>query len=32
LVIGLLYFDLRVRREQLDVATLDRELQAAAAQ
>jgi hypothetical protein len=32
LVIGLLYFDLRVRKEQLDVATLDRELQAAAAQ
>jgi hypothetical protein len=30
LVIGLVYFDLRVRKEQLDVATLDRELQAAA--
>lgn len=30
LVIGLVYFDLRVRKEQLDVATLERELQAAA--
>ncbi len=29
LVIGLLYFDLRVRKEQFDVATLERELQAA---
>jgi hypothetical protein len=28
LVVGLLYFDLRVRKENLDVATLDRELQA----
>jgi hypothetical protein len=31
LVIGLIYFDLRVRKEQLDVATLERELRAAAA-
>jgi len=31
LVIGLLYFDLRVRKENLDVATLDRELHAASA-
>lgn len=30
LVIGLIYFDLRVRKEQLDVAGLERELQAAA--
>jgi hypothetical protein len=30
LVVGLLYFDLRVRKEQLDVATLARELQASA--
>jgi hypothetical protein len=30
LVIGLLYFDLRVRKEHLDVATLERELQASA--
>jgi hypothetical protein len=30
LVIGLIYFDLRVRKDQLDVATLERELQAAA--
>jgi hypothetical protein len=29
LVIGLIYFDLRVRKEMLDVATLDRELRAA---
>jgi hypothetical protein len=29
LVIGLIYFDLRVRKEMLDVAMLDRELQAA---
>jgi hypothetical protein len=29
LVIGLVYFDLRVRKEQLDVPTLDRELRAA---
>lgn len=31
LVVGLIYFDLRVRTEQLDVATLDAELRAAAA-
>ncbi len=31
LVVGLVYFDLRVRKEQLDVATLDAELRAAAA-
>jgi hypothetical protein len=31
LVLGLIYFDLRVRKENLDVATLDRELQAASA-
>jgi len=30
LVVGLLYFDLRVRKESLDVMTLDRELRAAA--
>jgi Membrane domain of glycerophosphoryl diester phosphodiesterase len=30
LVLGLIYFDLRVRKEQLDVPTLERELQAAA--
>jgi hypothetical protein len=30
LVIGLIYFDLRVRKENLDVPTLERELQAAA--
>jgi hypothetical protein len=30
LVVGLLYFDLRVRKEQLDVPTLERELQASA--
>ena len=30
LVVGLLYFDLRVRKENLDVMTLDRELRAAA--
>ncbi|MGZ4110208.1 MAG: hypothetical protein ACXVP7_11040 [Actinomycetota bacterium] len=29
LVLGLVYFDLRVRKEQLDLGTLDRELQAA---
>lgn len=29
LVIGLIYFDLRVRKEQLDVATLERELRVA---
>jgi hypothetical protein len=31
LVVGLIYFDLRVRKENLDVATLEREVQAAAA-
>jgi hypothetical protein len=31
LVLGLVYFDLRVRKEQLDLPTLDRELQQAAA-
>jgi hypothetical protein len=31
LVLGLIYFDLRVRKENLDVPTLERELQAAAA-
>ena len=31
LVLGLIYFDLRVRKEGLDVATLERELQAASA-
>jgi len=30
LVVGLLYFDLRVRKESLDVVTLDRELRASA--
>jgi hypothetical protein len=30
LVVGLLYFDLRVRKENLDVPTLEREVQAAA--
>jgi hypothetical protein len=30
LVIGLIYFDLRVRKEQLDLPTLEREVQAAA--
>jgi hypothetical protein len=29
LVVGLIYFDLRVRKERLDVATLERELEAA---
>jgi hypothetical protein len=31
LVVGLIYFDLRVRKENLDIATLEREVQAAAA-
>ena len=31
LVVGLIYFDLRVRKEGFDVATLEREVQAAAA-
>jgi hypothetical protein len=30
LVLVLVYFDLRVRKENLDLATLERELQAAA--